>query len=131
MSNPKTTRTPGTSGTAARLATAPKREPFHDSRTGAAVRGVPAPKPCPFCSCDYIEISVVRANPETGDTGSAIAECTSCGAQGPSAGSSLDAARAWNSRPGEGDRAASEALSPAHQAAWDAVGTFAPHARRQ
>lgn len=70
-----------------------------DAAVGRKIREEEAlsnsPFPCPFCSAPSNKIEI------RGPSGSRyFADCTVCGAEGPSANDKKAAIRAWNTRPG-------------------------------
>lgn len=70
---------------------------FTEGAHGKRIPGSAAPAPCPFCGLsDMVEVF------ELGDEDDDLtyhAQCSNCGSEGPSMGTFLAAADAWNTRP--------------------------------
>ena len=77
------------------------RFPHHSREQSSG--NMPAPLPCPFCQ--KIEVGGIVTNPGTiSDETTYHVTCGHCGAQGPAAGSLLEAVTRWNAATNSGEQ---------------------------
>ena len=76
---------------------------FHRQSSGRSIGNMPDPLPCPFCQ--KIEVGGILTNPGSiPDETTYHVTCGHCGAQGPAAGSLLEAVTRWNAATNSGEQ---------------------------
>lgn len=75
---------------------------FRDHDTGAVIKGLPAPMPCPFCKRTDSSVAI-RGRDD--DDPAYVVECGYCGGESPYGKSQLEAANLWNGALGGVDMA--------------------------